>query len=1391
LITSREEKAQVADLNHRAGLKAKESAAFAPAYQFFRTGLDLLSGDSWQSRYEFTLAIHNDAAEAAYLSADHDEMERLGEVILRNARNAIDKVPFYISRISSRSSHGRFREALDAGEEILNALDFKVPRKPSKLHLLFAFIRAEMALIGKSPEEIARYPEATDTRLLALFRLVLSLMNVTYIISPETLAILNFTSVYLIMKNRISCSNSRIMIGVYGTLFLAGAMDRVERGYELRRVLDLQADRPDAKMNEGLVQFGDNLILFHRKTHLRSTFANFPRAYRVGLQYGNIQYAGYALLVRIRHMFLAGVELSDLSKSFETDFPAVFRLKEERNILGMKLYRQVILNLQGLSADPCVISGDAYREEEHIPIHMQGGDGVMLFDVHFLKMIISYLMGRNEEALENENAAYVNIRAITGQVFFSFYHFYSSLVNLANIDDKSTAERHRILKKVDRNQKVLRKWNKHAPMNYQHKILLVEAERCRIKGKTTAAADYYDQAIKLAGENKYLNEEAIANELAGRFYLSQGKSLYASVYLKQARYLYERWGAAAKVKDLEEKHAGLLSRKAEGMEATVTQTGSSSSTQSSRFDLNTVVKASGAISREIRLDKLLSELIKIIMENAGAQRGFLILNDEGRLTIEAHGSIESGEEPVLESVTLDESDRLSPAIVHFVERTKKTLVLADAARQGNFTQDEYVRRAQPRSVLCMPIMNQATLTGILYLENNIASGAFTNQMVELLAILGSQAAISIENARLYSKLQESESNYRGLYENAVEGIFQCTPEGKMLSCNPSLARIMGFDSPEELLPKSRNIFDGYPDKKRLDEMLGLLSDHGQIVGFEIRIFRRNRKIIWVSVSARTVRDSNGALLCYEGSLIDISDQKEKETERREREAAEAASRAKGEFLARMSHEIRTPMNAIIGMTDLVLGGELPEKEREYLRIAGSSAHSLLGLINDILDFSKIEAGKLDIESVELEVAKIIESVQDMFGDRVLENGIELITDVDPNLPRILMGDPLRLRQILINLIGNAVKFTKTGEIIISVGLEKDEEETLTLGFAVRDTGIGIAPEKAAMLFEAFTQADGSITRQYGGTGLGLAICKNLTELMGGQIWVESEPGVGSAFHFTTQLQKCADQSPLEFERISNGQTALILSKCEAFSKVLCRDLSLYGMNAKAAFSESEAVEIIRSSLEQVKVILIDSAVSDDILTVLEQLRIETQFAVFVLVAPVRLKVSPDTSKYLTATLAKPVKRSSIPGMLRKLLQVKGHGRGHGPGHILIDMSKEESGAQKDHTYGGKLKGLRVLLVEDNSINQMLGRIILETAGMIVTIAENGLQAVKSIAEHGGAFDIVLMDVQMPEMDGYEATREIRRNADFASLPIIAMTANAMQGDRELCLDAGIKPPIWS
>jgi PAS domain S-box-containing protein len=388
---------------------------------------------------------------------------------------------------------------------------------------------------------------------------------------------------------------------------------------------------------------------------------------------------------------------------------------------------------------------------------------------------------------------------------------------------------------------------------------------------------------------------------------------------------------------------------------------------------------------------------------------------------------------------------------------------------------------------------------------------------------------NIDQARRYEEtieaLRRAEQKYRSIFENATEGIFQTTPEGKFLSANPALARIYGYDSPAELLADLTDIScQLYVKPDRRGKFTMAMQTDGRIQEFESQVYRRDKSVIWISENARAVHDERtGELLYYEGMVQDITHRKiTHEAQMQAVAAAEAANRVKSEFLANMSHEIRTPMNGVIGMTGLLLETPLTGEQREFAETIHASAEALLTIINDILDFSKIEAGKFAIELLDFELDKAVESTLDMLAGAAQGKGIELSCIISLDLPVHLRGDAARLRQILANLIGNAIKFTERGEIVVHVFKESETETNVVVRVEVQDTGIGVPHEAQSRLFQAFNQADGSSSRKYGGTGLGLAISKQLVAVMEGQIGMHSELGHGSTFWFTVQLEKQSD-----------------------------------------------------------------------------------------------------------------------------------------------------------------------------------------------------------------------------------------------------------------------------
>jgi PAS domain S-box-containing protein len=534
---------------------------------------------------------------------------------------------------------------------------------------------------------------------------------------------------------------------------------------------------------------------------------------------------------------------------------------------------------------------------------------------------------------------------------------------------------------------------------------------------------------------------------------------------------------------------------------------------------------------------------------------------------------------------------------------------------------------------------------------------------KVVGIHGAARDIS-ERKRAQEALRASERRYRLLFQRNMAGVFRSTLDGRFIDCNQSFAQILGYSSPAELLRHAAQ--EIHADVGGRDALLSRLKENQAVTFYELCLRRKDGSHVWVLENSNLVESGNGAGPEIEGTMIDITERKRAEEEwRQAKEAAEAANRAKSEFLANMSHEIRTPLNGVVGMTELALETPLSSEQREYLDAIKFSAGALLGVINDILDFSKIEARKLELDSVEFRLRETLEEALKTLAVTAQQKGLGLRLEIPPSIPEVLQGDPGRLRQVILNLMGNATKFTDQGEVVLAVEKHKEDSDSLCLQFAVRDTGIGIPAEKHALIFEPFAQADGSTNRKFSGTGLGLTISAGLVQMMGGKIWLESELNKGSTFHFTA----CFRPAP------SRGEAA------------------------------------------------------------------------------------------------------SLPG---------------------LPAIRRASGNPQEQTEEAKIYGgptqpkagrkLQILLVEDNDVNCMLLSRLLGKHGHSVVSARSGREAVATLQHPpGGVFDLILMDVQMPDMDGLETTAAIRAQERLTGgrVPIIAVTAYAMKGDRERCLAAGM------
>ena len=705
------------------------------------------------------------------------------------------------------------------------------------------------------------------------------------------------------------------------------------------------------------------------------------------------------------------------------------------------------------------------------------------------------------------------------------------------------------------------------------------------------------------------------------------------------------------------------------------------------------------------------------------------------------------------------------------------------------------------AIMAVPLKSGPQVVGVIGLAYGPESEAtFGAQEVELLSRFAQLASVALDNARLYTATQESERRLTDIINFMPDPTLVIDAKGRVIAWSRAMEEMTGIPA-QEMLGKGdyEYAIPFYGERRpvlldlvllpreELEQKYGGIKAKSSVLVAETYVPSLKGGGRYLYATASALHNAQGEVVGAIETIRDITERKNAEVElQKAKEAAEAATQAKSDFLANMSHEIRTPMNAVIGMAHLALQTELTPKQEDYLRKIQRSAHSLLGIINDILDFSKIEAGKMELESVDFTLDEVLDNVSTMMGVRIHEKELEFLLDTSRDVPLALVGDPLRVGQILINLCNNAVKFTEQGEIVVSTRVKEKGEHSVTLQFSVRDTGIGLTEEQKGKLFQAFSQADSSTTRKYGGTGLGLTISRRLVEMMGGEIWVDSEPGKGSEFFFTATfgLARKVPRKRMEPTLDLRGMRVLVVEDNASSREILQTLLESMTFEVSAVASAEEGIAELEKEAKSraYKLVVMDWKMPGmDGIRACEVIKrlpgIPVKPKMIIVTAYGREEVMQRSAKVgVDGFLLKPVSQSMLFDAIMVAFDKEVPDRERAvPWRV---SAKEEV---------GKLRGARVLLAEDNEINQQVAQEMLERAGLVVGIANNGEEAVQRVKVE--TYDAVLMDIQMPVMGGFEATQEIRKDSRFKDLPIIAMTAHAMAGDREKSLAAGMNDHV--
>ncbi|QSJ18001.1 AAA family ATPase [Nostoc sp. UHCC 0702] len=768
LITEQSEKDELARLNLQAGKRAKASTAYDTTLRYLNTGLELLTSNSWSLKYQFTLEFYVETLEVLYLNGYFKKVEHLSALVLTKVINTLDKIKIYELQILSYFAQFQLQKATDTAIEALAELDIKISKEVISSYNLENKIKQEhdtfkLLFKEKNIENLADLPMMTDPYKLGVMLILQTVMSATWTTNFPL-----FVEIILIQLNLcIKYNNPPQAPGTYSCygMLLCGLINDIDSGYQFGKMALKLLDKSSSRQSECLVMHSYYAFIWHWKELINDKAAQeqLLNTVKQGIDRGNNEYVCYICIDYCLIKLFGGCNLQQLEDDYIKYTKLIKKLNQEYSINYIEICKKIVENLKQIEENKyfILVGNSQAQEERAIEKYINERNNWLLFLYYFSKTYILYLFKDYIHACTNGINAEKYVKSSSAYLTVPQHKFYSSLAFIAYYNNCDVKQQKKIIEQVDKNQNSMKIWANHCPENFQHKYDLVAAEKARLLGQYWQAEELYEQAIQGAKKYEFIHEEALAYERAAEFYLDLGREEIGQLYLRNAHHCYTRWGAKAKVKQLEDEYPQYFivstnQEKANNFSTTISTTGN----HGELLDLTTVIKASQALAEEIVLSKLLAKLMKIMIENAGAEKGFLLLHDHKNWVIEAIATVDADDVTILQFIPVDslngstQTPLLSTAIINYVARTQENVVLNDATREGQFIRDSYIVATQPKSILCIPLLNQGKLSGIVYLENNLTTGAFTPDRVQILNILSSQAAISIENSRLYATLEQ-------------------------------------------------------------------------------------------------------------------------------------------------------------------------------------------------------------------------------------------------------------------------------------------------------------------------------------------------------------------------------------------------------------------------------------------------------------------------------------------------------------------------------------------------------------------------------------------------------------------------------------------------------------
>ncbi|MBD2009503.1 trifunctional serine/threonine-protein kinase/ATP-binding protein/sensor histidine kinase [Microcoleus vaginatus ZQ-A3] len=1060
LIENQTERDDLAQLNLTACRKARAATAYQAARQYAAIGLNLLGESAWQRQYEMTLNLHDIAAEVASLCGDFDQMNQWIDTVIHHTRTPLERVSVYIVKIQALSSQNKFLEAIAIGLLSLKELGVELPDSPTSEDIQQAVQEINCSIGYRPIEELFDLPAMVDTQKLATMQVAASMASVCYPVGSSLFPLVTALQVNL----SIQYGNSRTSAysySFYGVI-LNNFLQDVTVADQFGRLAYRLASGADAKNIRSATCVVIAALLYHRKSHLRETLPILQAGYQAGLETGNLEFVGHNGHGFCLNSYWCGQPLAELEPQIRAYRQQLLDLNQLTTANYCSIYWETTLFLLG-NPNKFEISFEEERyEEKLVSQSLASNDFYRLCIFYLYRVTLRFLLGDIAGASVDVDRARQYIAGSVGTTSEAGLYFYDSLIALATPESEAELETQR--QRVQENQRKLQHWAEHAPMNYLHKWQLVEAEKYRVATQRAEAIEMYDRAISGAQENKYIQEEALANELAAKFYLDWGKEKVAQAYMQEAYSCYDRWGAKAKIDDLEKRYPQLLSPILQATENrsviretrlhTINKSSilpqsfqtilSSSNRIYETLDFAAILKASQTLSSEIKLEKLLAGLMSVVMENAGAKKAVLLLLKDGNLAIEAVASF--NQDVISISVPLSARDEFPPAVVNYVKRTWKTVVLDNAAVQNDFIADQYLMQKKPKSVLCAPILNQGKLIGLLYLENNLTIGAFTEDRTDVIQLLCAQAAISIENARLYQQSQAYAQELERSLVDLQQAQLQIVQSEKMSALG--------------------NLVTGIAHE--INNPVGFISGN-------------------IEEATITIKDLIGHLKLYQEKLPNPGEEIEEDAE------------------------------------DIDLEYALEDLPKMLLSMK-VGCDRIRGISTSLRTFSRADKDY----KVPFNIHEGIDSTILILKHRLKANehhpAIEVVTDYG-NLPQIECF-PGQLNQVFMNLLANAIDALEESNQRRSLDAIKANPHCITvrtsqsgdrhIKIQMADNGAGMTEAVKQRIFDHLftTKAVGK------GTGLGLAIARQIVvETHGGTINVNSTLGGGSEFEIVLPISE--------------------------------------------------------------------------------------------------------------------------------------------------------------------------------------------------------------------------------------------------------------------------------